>query len=579
MKNVQDRKSTNGFSNKIKNIFTLENFKKFLFGSSTGRKMFRLYFLILLLSAILLYLPISFNQFFEYGYGEQFNYINNAYEIHLEDGTIMRFNFFDCLFMSFSAFSDTGLSLFSISSVFSIYGKIILMITIQVGGFGVMFFIFLFWKIFLRSDKLSVNQTLLAQYEKGNTKVGNTDKMLVTSSLIIITLEILFAFFYSLWFLLVPSYEQVQVPNAEHLPIYIDSPDGVYSSVYHNPSEAFFAGFFHSVSVVNNAGFDILGSNSLSAFKNGVHTIFLFVTAFQFILGGIGFPVIFDILSKWKIVREKKYVLDEKKCKVKKTILHVVKDSNHKLSLFSKLTLSTYFIVAAFGILFIFIFEATPVGGGHNYIWEDKYMFGEYGTTLSWYNKSINLIFQTLSTRSAGYCTFDNSLLNTMSKWLNIALMFIGGSASSTAGGIRVTTLAIIAIVIFKKIKGSKRVSIFKRNLAGTDILNSFIVLTISIILVAIGGVVILSNVENAYNYDDLGNTYFTDAIFMCTSAFGTTGLSVINIDYLDWWSLLYLMILMFIGQYGVSTTILAIRRSKVKENLFNYVTESVRIG
>ena len=576
----------NKIEKKLKNTnkyFTKQKVKNILFGATTGRRIFRIYFLLIFIAAILLYLPFSFQNFLDSGFSESFKYVSNHYIITLSNGDVIKINFFDTLFMSVSSFSDTGLTLFSINEVYSVFGKIMLMITIQIGGFGIMFFIFIFWKLVRKVDKISLNQALMAQSEKGNTKIGSNEKMIITSSLIIIIIEILFAFFYSVWFLCVPSYEQILYTGGangllpEPLPIYYDNPNGIFTSVYQNPSEAFFAGFFHSVSVVNNAGLDIMGDYSLSAFRNGIHTLFLFVTMFQFILGGIGFPIIFDIFSKWKLVKRSKIIKINDK-NIKKWYWRISILKSHKLSLFSKLTLWSYFIIAILGILFIFMFEALPTSS-NNIIWENGIMFGPNNETLTWYNKSVNLIFQSITTRSAGYATFNNFLLNTSTKWLNISLMFIGGSASSTAGGIRVTTLAIIVIAIYHKLRGSKRVSVFKRNLDNDVIMNSFIVFTFSIFMISIGGVIIINDITGVYDFHSRLNNYFTDAIFISSSAFGTTGLSTVDIYELKWWSKLYLMFLMFVGQYGVSSTILAFKRKKIKENLFNYPTEPVRIG
>lgn len=566
---------------RLKSKFSMENFKKVIIGSSTSRKMFRLYFLVLIIGAILLYLPISLRPFEQEGFGgEIFNlrYVDNGYILNLTDSytgvlTEHRFDFLDCLFMAFSGFTDTGLSLFSINSVFSIFGQIILMILIQIGGFGIMFFIFLIWKIFKRSDKVSINQALLAQSEKGNTKIGNTGRMLITSCVVIVLIELFFTIFYWLWFMYVPAYEQITIPSEiiKSGNITVDSDKYLY--VYQNAGASFFAALFHSVSVINNAGFDILGGDSIASYRNGINSIFLLITAIQFIIGGIGFPIIYDFLSKYnfafKVNRYKKIPFIWFSCS---------KNIQHRVSLFTKLSTYTFLIVGILGIMFSFLFECTILGGGDNPLWNDKSaMFGTGSETLTYYNKSVNIIFQSLSTRSAGYSTFNNDIMNPITKWLNIALMFIGGSASSTAGGIRTSTLAIIFLTIKSRLKGSYSVNVFKRSLKNEDIVNSFIVLTVAIVIIAIGGVVLMTSLKNTS--ESIIDNAFTNSIFMCTSAFGTTGLTITNVDNLTWVAKVYLMFLMFIGQLGVSSTILAFKRNRVKDNLFKNLSEDVRIG
>lgn len=229
--------------------------------------------------------------------------------------------------------------------------------------------------------------------------------------------------------------------------------------------------------------------------------------------------------------------------------------------------------------MFSFLFECTILGGGDNELWTDtSAMFGTGNDTLTYYNKSVNIIFQSVSTRSAGYFTFNNDIMNPITKWLNIALMFIGGSASSTAGGIRTSTLAIIFLTIKSRLKGSYSVNVFKRSIKNEDVINSFIVLTVAIVIIAIGGIVLMSSFKQDINNSIIDNA-FTNSIFMCTSAFGTTGLTTTNVDNLTWIAKVYLMFLMFVGQLGVSSTILAFKRNRVKDNLFRNLSEDVRIG
>ncbi|MGL4950283.1 MAG: potassium transporter TrkG [Mycoplasma sp.] len=583
MNHHNKRNKRKNFKEWLKSVFTWENIKKTIVGRTTTRKIFRIYLLIAFLGATLLFTPISLKPFVEEGFGGSIynlSYYNNAYHLILpsvypgHEPTEITFNFLDSLFMSFSAFTDTGLSVVNISSFFSTFGKIMLILLIQTGGFGIMFIIFWFWKIFKKNDKITINQALLAQSEKGNTKIGNTDKMLITSALFIIGIELFFTFIYWIWFAVVPAYQQmpVAIDASNNIIGTVDS--DVHVDVYQNAGLSFFAAIFHSVSVINNAGFDILGVDSLASYRNGVHTIFLLFTMAQFVIGGIGFPIIYDFLTKWNF----KFV------KVKKGKFFYFKPSFHKnighrVSLFTKLSTWTYLVVSLVGILLIFIYECTPAGGGMNFIWKDSIgMFGNGDEALTTYNKSVNLIFQSMSTRSAGYSTFNNDLMNNNSKILCVFLMFIGGSSSSTAGGIRTSTLAIVFLSLKSKLRGRSSVNAFKRRVKSEDILNSYIIVVISAILILLGGLTLLSGIYRGHEIDINSNT-FINVLFLCTSAFGTTGLSVGTHEYLNEVSQIYLMFLMFIGQFGLTSTILALNRKRVKENLFEYQSEDVRIG
>ncbi len=565
----------------FKNLFTKKGVKNFFLGSTTTRKIFRLYFLILLLFSILLYLPISLEPFQHEGFaGNDFHleYINNQYvmQLYTFDGTQWNndvnfsFNFFDCLFTAFSAFTNTGLSLAPTNQLFSTFGKVVLMFLIQIGGFGVMFFLFLIWRLFNKKlDKVSINQILIAQSEKGNLKLGDTQKMLITSSIFILSIEFIFGLFFSLWFLKVPAYINYSpVNNDTHFTI--DS--SMFNSLYNNPGNAFLSGFFHSVSSINNAGFDIIGEHSLAAYRNNSNAIFLLMTTFIFVLGGIGFPVVYDVMKKFDI--EKKKIILFSKFNI--TFFKIKRNHKHKISLLTKIVLWTSLILAIISIVLSFIFECTSVGGGPNYLWNDHSgAFGEGSSNLIYFNKSINIMFQALTTRSAGFSTFNNGSLNPSTKLFNIFLMYIGGAPSSTAGGIRVTTLAIVFLAILARFAGKRNLNIFRKAIPKDNIINACIVSFIGLIILCLGGVILISNFDQGNaNLDS-----FTNALFVSASSFGTTGLSTISLAKLDWFSKLYLMILMFIGQYGISSTLLVFRRSKISTNNYQYLEEGVRIG
>ena len=221
-----------------------------------------------------------------------------------------------------------------------------------------------------------------------------------------------------------------------------------------------------------------------------------------------------------------------------------------------------------------FLFETTDMGAGYNYLWNDD--SGAFGKgDIAYYNKSVQIIFQSLSTRSAGFSTINCDQLNQSTKWLSSFLMYVGGAPSSTAGGIRNTTLTICLVAICSRLIGRNKSSIFKRTLREEDIKQSFIVSFVALILVSLGGVIVAWFLNT--DVDNYSNT-----IFLASSAFGTTGLSTIgyaDIDKVNWFCKLYLMFLMFIGQFGISSTLLAFNRRKIKTNCFSYIEEAVRIG
>lgn len=570
---------------KLSNLLTYKTFKRIVIGDSISKKLLRIYILLLIICACLLYTPIALKPFMEEGWGGpiyNLHYENNAYVFNgYNDGTFngvnqeFRYDFLDCFFSSSSAFSDTGLTIGITDQIFSVFGKVVILFSIQIGGFGIMFFVFLIWKFFGKFDKLTINQTLLAQAERGNVKVGNTPKMLITSAIAILLIEVIFAFFYTFWFYAVPADVQSFSSASEHFTtnkLYFG--EAIVTEQYHNWGSSFFTGFFHSVSSINNAGFDIVSDYSLAPYRNGIHSIFLLVTTLQFIIGGFGFPIIYDLMQKFHFANKRTFISKRGNFKFiwigKLTI-----NRSYRISLLTKISSTSYICLLIFGIIFAFLFECTSLGGGSNYLWTDTTTaFGTNGSERT-YNKVVQIIFQATSSRSAGFSTIGMEQVNPSTKMLMSFLMFVGGAPSSTAGGIRTTTFAICILAIWARLKGNSNINAFKRTLNPAIVIKASIVSFVALILVAIGSVIITTSLTNLEN----PSLVFTNAIFLNCSAFGTSGLSTIDIGKLSQIAKVYLIFIMFIGQYGVTNSLLAFNKNKLKLKVFKYGSEDVIIG
>jgi Trk-type K+ transport system membrane component len=139
-------------------------------------------------------------------------------------------------------------------------------------------------------------------------------------------------------------------------------------------------------------------------------------------------------------------------------------------------------------------------------------------------NKNFAVVFLSFSTRNAGYYTVDPSVFTGASKMLNIFEMIVGGSPSSTAGGIRTTTIAIVIIALYKKLRGLKHVNVFKRTIPEKIVYRSVFTTICAIALVALASFIIAIS---SYNSDTITSNYVTlDYMYEVGSAFGTTGLS-----------------------------------------------------
>jgi Trk-type K+ transport system membrane component len=155
--------------------------------------------------------------------------------------------------------------------------------------------------------------------------------------------------------------------------------------------------------------------------------------------------------------------------------------------------------------------------------------------------------------------------------------MFIGGSPSSTAGGIRTTTLAIIMITILAKIKGRKDVNIFHRKIPVETVRESFLVTLTAVMLVAISAIVIFYTLSN--QGDSPEQYTVLQCVYEATSAFGTVGFSMGITSYINHFGQIVLCLIMFVGQLGVSSMLLSWTRKNPKGNRVYYPEEDIRIG
>lgn len=157
--------------------------------------------------------------------------------------------------------------------------------------------------------------------------------------------------------------------------------------------------------------------------------------------------------------------------------------------------------------------------------------------------------------------------------------MFIGAAPASTGGGIRTTTMAILFLSLFSKIMGRPSVRAFRRRIDDETVRMSSIVFSISIFLIIFISFITMSSLNNYSGQIDSNKYNFIHIFFEVNSAFGTTGLTCGITDKLNNASKVFLSILMFIGQFGISSTILVWGKKKNYSNKYEYISEPVAIG
>lgn len=603
----------------------IKTIKVILIGDTVPQKILHFYIYLILFGAIILYLPFSLTSYhssyskiinedfcqsgkFNALYGsvilkeyvdkltpeKPYFLLPNTQDIYLVKDPINQalkvikvapYTFWDSLFTTVSAFSDTGLSTSIIRSTYSVFGQVVIILLIQIGGVGFVVIAFLLWKIFRsrKSDNQNTfTKSIILRAERGNSKLGGTTKTIIVAVIFIFVIELIYAIFYSLYFNFVPAYEQQLIGSSTSSEINIDpnliSIDSEQFLYVYNSPYSIWAGIFHSISTMNNAGFDILGGYSISPYKNDINAIFLFISMTEFIIGGIGYPVIFDL---YEFICFKKIF----GCKRK-----------YKFSLFTKISLITSLVISIIGFVIVSSVEATSQNGLLNlptilYNDKDKIEFSItkpetvidiqnviYGNNHT-FNSIWGILFETMSTRSAGFSVSNNFLYTDASKSIYIALMFIGAAPSSTAGGIRTTTFAIVCMGIWSKLRGREQVRMFKRAVNKKIVSDSFSCFILIIIILPL-----LSIITDIIMDASTINTKLRliDIIYEFTSAFGTAGLTtglcniITEITIVPY---IFMVFLMFIGQLGVSTTLLTWVKKNPNGNLYLYPDEDLKIG
>lgn len=465
-----------------------------------------------------------------------------------------KFDFWDALFSSSSAFSNTGLLVSNTYETFTIYGQIVIYFLIQIGGFGLLSTFFLlgraFNKIFLHGREF---KSILGHAEKGQTKISSSFRILIVIFFIIFSFQLMSTFV--LW----PIFHLIDFNIA---PIVGTEPmdNGVG---FGNLGLSFWNSLFLTGSAMNNAGFDIFSpasDGSLGTFFGGTGIIVQVITLSLFVFGGIGYMVIYDI---WKVsifwIYKNHPRLYKKlvNAKLSEEFLSKPRFSTYtKICLIGNVVIITISLIFAYAIEWISYvnFDGNVSNLSDVPSWMKEKLTGLYSTNVPgellsgpiYSTSEVNfaIFFSTMSTRSAGFSTIDMSIMAEATKWLFSFLMMIGTSPSSTGGGVRVTTVIVLISAVIQKISGTEYSVIFKKQISKKTIINASITLILAIFSIGFSTYWITL-------FDK--NITFPDAFFLSASAFGTTGLTTIQPESLGLVSFFTLVPLMIIGQLGVT--------------------------
>ncbi len=291
---------------------------------------------------------------------------------------------------------------------------------------------------------------------------------------------------------------------------------------------------FNSVSAFCNAGIDIISENSLCEYV--LNPMINFTTCMLIILGGIGYIVWWDVIRVMKNVRRLKF-----RC-------------FQNLTLHSKITLCVTVILIVAGAMAIFAFE-----------YNNPQTIGEYSLA----GKLEASLFQSVTTRTAGFATIPQQNLTNGSAIVCLLLMFIGGSPVGTAGGIKTVTFAVLIASMISTIKNKNEVVLFNRNIA-KQMISKAVAVTGMSFLIMFTSTVLLSAVTQASALDILYET---------VSATATVGLTRNLTPFLNELGKVIIIVTMYLGRVGPISLAVAFKTKKQSNNIIKNPTEEISVG
>lgn len=391
-------------------------------------------------------------------------------------------SFLDALFTSTSATCVTGLTRFDTFVHWSLFGQIIILILIQIGGIGYMTIVIVF--VSFTKRKIGLASRFILQDSIASPQVGGVVKMtkfIFAGSVIIEGVGTLL------------------------LALYFCPTMGLGEGLYFS--------LFHSVSSFCNAGFDLMGkfqpSSSLMLFADNWYVCAVIMALI--VLGGLGFFVWYDLLmQKFRI----------RKCRLQ-----------------TKFVIFVSVILIFAGMFFILLFEL-----------KNPEMYDK-----PWDKKILSALFQSVTTRTAGFYTIDISRLTQSTQAFMIMLMFIGGSTGSTAGGMKTTTAAVLILSIVATFRRKKSIEAFGRRIEDGAIRTSCCIFVMYVVI----------SFFTSMTLCNLEDVPFISAFFECVSAISTVGVSFGITPFVSPVSEVMLILLMLFGRVGSITMLLAFSSEK----------------
>lgn len=408
----------------------------------------------------------------------------------------------DAAFTSVSATCVTGLMTINNFKDLTIFGQIVVLLMIQIGGLGLMTFISMFLMAFKNKLDFS-NRSILKD-------MLNRDSFDDITGFIKAILKYTFLFEFIGFILLV-------------------------TQLYNGTLYSVFQSLFLSISSFCNAGMDILSLTSLLEYQTNV--VINFTVIALIVLGGLGFAVWFDITRNLRICFKMKYR---------------IKYYFKTLKPHTKIVLIMTISLLLTGTLLTFSIE-----------------YNNALRNLSFGNKLMASLFNSVTLRTAGFYTIDNAIIKTPTKIFMSLFMLVGGSPGGTAGGFKTTTLFLMLYAIYSELNGRVNMHLFNRHITKRNFIKASTIIILYILFV-ITAMMILTLIEP---FDSI------DVLFEVCSAIGTVGLSIGITPSLTSAGKIIIMLLMFIGRVGPVTLLLSMKNSKDSNQDIKYPKTEIMVG
>lgn len=385
--------------------------------------------------------------------------------------------FLNSMFTATSATCVTGLVVYDTFTHWNVFGQLVILLLIQIGGLGFITVGVGFSMAFRR--RIGLRQRDLLKESINAMEIGGIVKLSRKIFIGTALCEGVGALLLATRF--IPEFGLVK---------------GIYYSI------------FHAISAFCNAGFDLMGGQQPYASFTAYATdpVINITLMLLIIVGGLGFVVWSDVVSKR--FRWKNYCLH------------------------TKMVISVTLLLIFGGALFLFLFEQGGTISG-----------------MSTGDQILASLFGSVTARTAGFNTVDTGALKPESKLLTTALMFIGGSPGSTAGGVKTTTIAVILIYVISNLRGESGCNVFHRRIGDEVIKRASMVFCLNLFLGLTSVTLILAT----------SNLRMSDVLFEVYSAISTVGMTTGITRDLNVVGRIVIIILMYCGRIGSMTFALSL--------------------